>query len=90
VLIDIPRRDIDSGGDVFVSDDSGSLRPLSGLSDPVRAINANYERLTKRVRFFVNPRVARVVGDRRIAERESLQRLIKDALDAARGRSEVQ
>jgi len=90
VLIDIPRRDMDSGGEVFVSDDFGSLKSLSTLSDPVHAVNANYERLTKRIRYFVSPRVAAVVEDRRKEQRKQLQGIIKDALDATRRRSEVQ
>jgi hypothetical protein len=89
-LIDIPRREMDSGGDVYVADAFGSLVSLSKLSDPVHSVNANYDRLTKRIRCFVSPRVAMVIGDRRKQQRKQLQVVMKSALDATRGRSQVQ
>ena len=70
------------------------LRPREppGLPVPSAAqrILFGKERLTKRVRYFVCPRVALIAGDRRKEQRKELQKLIKDALDATRRRSEVQ
>jgi hypothetical protein len=82
---------MDSGGNVFVMTAGGAVVPLATLSDPVRAINTNYERLTKRVRFFVSPRIATQLGNIRHEEkRKVLQSLIKAALEKAKHTSEVQ
>ncbi len=91
VLVDIPRREMDSGGPVYLVTPSGKLSPLVNLSDPVRQITANYEQLTKRVRIFVNPRLARFFGKaRRIQIREQLKVMLNEALNKARGKSQVQ
>jgi len=53
VLLDVPRRPMDSGGAVFVNLPNTGIVPLVDLSEPIRMINANYERLAKRARVFL-------------------------------------
>jgi hypothetical protein len=58
ILIDIPRRRLDAGGEVYIAGDDGKARLLSDLSDPVRAISRHYQHLTKSIRVFASPRIA--------------------------------
>lgn len=90
VLFDVPRREMDSGGTVYVETAGRDLEPLSSISDPVRAINANYERLTKRARIFVAPRIAENLGaEWRLRHRKEIQTLVLEALDVAEIGSQV-
>jgi HD superfamily phosphohydrolase len=58
ILIDIPRRRLDAGGEVYIAGDDGKAKLLSDLSDPVRAISRHYQHLTKSIRVFASPRIA--------------------------------
>jgi len=59
VLIDIPGRRMDSGGDVFVVLGSGAVENLNNVSEPIRNINENYKHLAKRARLFASPRLVK-------------------------------
>ena len=73
VLVDIPRRSpADSTGTAYVRFEDGSVRAIEEVSAPVNAIAQNYEQLTKRVRFFVSPRVSAVITKARRRESEKL------------------
>jgi hypothetical protein len=50
VLLDVPRRPMDSGGTVLVSLPGSGNVPLVEVSEPIRAINTKYDRLAKRAR----------------------------------------
>lgn len=90
ILIDVPRREMDIGGAIYISLPAGHLIPLATLSEPVRTISVNYDKLTTRVRFFVSPRIATSLQDQgRQKDRGAIQALIKDAIVEARGKSEV-
>jgi uncharacterized protein len=83
VLVDIPRREMDSGGKVYIAVSGSSVaRSLDEISKPVAAISSNYELLTKRIRFFVSPRIAEYLGkDWRERERNTLYKMISDEVD---------
>ena len=91
VLVDIPRREMDTGGNVYLSGfGRDHLTSLSNFSDPVRSISLNYEKLTKRVRFFISPEVGAALGTRqRESRRMDLQKLISGALTKTLERSQV-
>lgn len=90
VIVDIPRREMDTGGSVFVVSPSKRIDTLVNVSDPVRAIGANYERLVKRVRFFVSPRVYAVLGStRRLTEREAIQKMLTESVKTAKEHRQV-
>ena len=90
VLLDIPRREIDSGGEVYLLYHSDNLVPLSRVSEPVKSINTNYDALAKRVRVFISPRIAGTL-DRAWPSRRriELQAAIIDALDKSLGITEM-
>lgn len=91
ILLDVPKRDIDSGGSVYISPVIGEAFLLINVSNPIRSINDNYERLTKRARIFVSPRIANIMGKRfRFVQRNDLEKLIKTCLNKTFGASEVQ
>lgn len=94
VLVDVPRRNMDSGGAVYVVAGGDVTVQLGDISEPVRSISKNYERLTKRIRLFVSPRVAdsltKKFGERfREDKRAELRSLISDALREVAGGSQV-
>jgi hypothetical protein len=89
VLVDVPRREMDSGGQVFLVGGGGNLVPLVELSDPVRAIAANYDKLTKRARIFLSPGVANLDREWRTRRRKELQKVILEALDISQAESQV-
>lgn len=90
ILIDIPRREMDSGGAVYVASEN-RLVPLTDLSDPIRSITTNYERLTKRVRIFFSPRLADIFGAGfRTEKRDRLKQALKVALAKTLAKSQVQ
>jgi uncharacterized protein len=90
ILVDIPRREMDTGGAVYLDLPGAPAKPLNSLSDPIRAIDANYEQLAKRIRVFVSPRLGKSVGSvRRVEERKAVQTIVKNAMDETAGRSQV-
>lgn len=91
LLVDIPRREMDGGGAVYVSTSDGQLSPLANLSEPIRSISSNYELLAKRVRIFLSPRLAGMLhGSWRANDRVTLQGLIQTALNKSREKSQIQ
>ncbi|HEV3302353.1 MAG TPA: protein kinase [Planctomycetaceae bacterium] len=90
ILIDLPRRDMDSGGPVYLVRSDGKAAQLSELSEPVRSINSSYERLTKRIRIFISPRLASVINkDARKERRKEIQTLLVETLKV-RGKGSTQ
>jgi HD superfamily phosphohydrolase/serine/threonine protein kinase len=77
VLIDVPRRDgLNHPGEAYVVVGK-NVKRLEELSEPIRHLKTNYQRLTERVRFFVSPAVAGAVGDRSgDAARDEIRRLL--------------
>ena len=91
VLVDIPRRSMDSGGSVYIDADRQTLTPITDLSDPIRAISKNYESLTKRMRIFVTPRVAsQMPREWRTTHRPALQQAMADALEYVHVDTQIQ
>lgn len=89
VLVDVPKREMDSGGQVFLSSVGEELVPLVDLSEPVRSISINYDKLTKRARVFLSPQVALLDREWRAQNRKELQSVILQALDVSQVESEV-
>jgi hypothetical protein len=91
VLVDTPRRKVDSGGAVWIVGPDKTPELLSSASDPLRAIQKDYELLIKRARIFISPRVATMIGRaRRDDERDDIQGLIRSAIDSVKARSQIQ
>lgn len=58
VLLDIPARQInDYGGPTYVTVDNRTV-PLEQASDAALGLGTDYDRLAKRIRVFVSPRIA--------------------------------
>ena len=74
VLIDIPGRRMDSGGEVYVVLGNGTVETLARVSEPIRHVNDNYLHLAKRARLFVSPRLAAALTDRFGGEFRSARR----------------
>lgn len=91
VLLDIPRREMDSGGAVYMVDSMSRTLRLSDVSAPARSIDTNYEQLAKRIRFFISPRVAQFIEKRSRHEKRSvIQAFLREAVKAVKKeRSEV-
>lgn len=81
VLIDIPRREMDTGGIAYIdSSGIGGVRPLHEISKPVEAISSNYQQLTKRIRIFINPKLAETISkERRQTDRTVIREMILNA-----------
>jgi hypothetical protein len=85
------RREMDTGGKVYISVPGLSgARALDEVSAPVKAVAANYDLLTKRIRFFTSPRIAMVFPrERREGERSAIYKLISGALEETSKPSQV-
>jgi HD superfamily phosphohydrolase len=82
ILIDMPRRKLDSGGNIFINNYEGEVQPLESISAPVRTIKENYEKLAKKSRIFCSPKLVNDLfsnyDDKKI--QEVLQDIIKNAI----------
>lgn len=81
VLLDIPGRRLDISGDIFIETENGSVVPIQNIQGPVQRIVTEFERLAKRLRVFVHPRIAHLIGkETLIARRDELLALLEDSL----------
>jgi HD superfamily phosphohydrolase len=85
VLIDIPWRRMDYGGDTLIVSDEGP-QMLDEISPSIRALQENFDQLAKRVRIYVHPRLAEQAGideawrrDHAGAVRSMLERAVNHA-----------
>ncbi|MBS1726913.1 MAG: protein kinase [Armatimonadetes bacterium] len=62
ILLDVPRRENDFGGKAYIRVDRGEAVEVEYLSETIRHLQEGYELLSKRVRFFVSPRVGKALG----------------------------
>lgn len=89
VLVDVPRRDLDLGGAVYVETD-GKVESLTQVSKPVEFLAANYTELSQRARVFVAPWIrAELRTLPRPLAREQVRQLLIDSLKTSSGPSEV-
>jgi serine/threonine protein kinase len=78
VLIDVPGRDLNTPGQAYIVSDAAETIAVQELSPPIRWLSTNYDQLAKRIRFFISPRAAALVGDTRgPAERKELRLALK-------------
>lgn len=89
VLVDLPRRPLDRGGVAYVVRPSREVKELADISDAVKALNASFDRLTKRVRVFVSPWVADILSGRRTTDRDEIHHRLREAATDATSRDEV-
>lgn len=82
VLVDIPRRDMNSPGEAYIVSTTG-VKPLEDISDPIKWLKSNYDQLTKRVRFFVSPRVSIAIEGHRESGRKAIQQILKQSAKEA-------
>lgn len=83
LLIDVPRRKLDEGGDSYVLRPDGTAMPLSEASSIVSHIAEDYEKLAKRVRVFISPRFASKLPTRfRVDLRYRLQAVVAQAVES--------
>jgi HD superfamily phosphohydrolase len=62
LLIDIPHRRLDTAGDIYIALDSGTVKAVEELQGPILRTVTEFEKLTKRIRVFVDPKISRVLG----------------------------
>jgi HD superfamily phosphohydrolase len=55
VLLDIPRRELDTSGDIYIRRESGSAESLYTVEGPVKNVLTKFDELAKRVRIFIKP-----------------------------------
>ena len=85
-LLDIPGRRLDISGDIFIETENGSVVPIQNIPGPVQRIFTEFERLAKRLRVFVHPRIAHLIGkETLIARRDELLALLEDSLPKGAG-----
>jgi HD superfamily phosphohydrolase len=90
VLVDVPRREMDSGGAVYIATERKGLVPLQQMSEPIHAISRNYDALTKRVRVFLAPRVAHTLSRGwKTTYRGMIQSAMQEALESVDLNSQV-
>ncbi len=94
VLIDVPRRRLDSGGEVYIRERGTRLRALSDESEPIRAVIRNYDKLTQTIRCYISPRIAAQLKERfgehfREEQREKFRTIIDEALREKAGAGQV-
>jgi HD superfamily phosphohydrolase len=83
VLIDIPRRPLDSGGSVYVSAQRHAPLLLNEISEPVRSVIRNYDRMAKSIRVYVSPRLATLLpagSEADVAGQEKWRAVIESAV----------
>jgi len=79
VLVDLPRRKLDTGGDAYIVTDAGPIA-VRDASSVIGHIQEDYDRMAKRVRVFVSPRVAALTEDLRRAKRGAIGDIVKAAV----------
>jgi len=89
VLVDVPKRDLDSGGAVYVESD-GKIEPIARLSKPVEFVNAHYTELSQRTRIFISPWLRNSIDAATLNwSREDIRRLLSQAIGSSSGPQEV-
>ncbi|WP_445149473.1 protein kinase domain-containing protein [Baekduia sp. Peel2402] len=89
VLVDIPRRDLDLGGSVYIETD-GKVEALTALSKPVEFLSNNYTELSQRARIFVAPWLRAALRDTGLmSSREAVRGIVSEALRSSGGPDEV-
>lgn len=81
VLFDIPGRRLDTAGDIYIALDTGGYRRIADIPGPVQRVVTDFERLAKRMRVFLHPRLTSLLDKRmRLARRGDILRLLEDSL----------
>lgn len=78
VLVDIPDRELDIGGRVFIMD--RKPREILEISGVAKDLSENYRRLSRQARVFVEPSLALAMRDR-VGDDERLARRISEMLE---------
>lgn len=89
VLVDVPKRDLDSGGPVYVESD-GHVELITRLSKPVEFVNSHYTELSQRTRIFIAPWLRqRLDATGTDWSRDDIRKLLSEALGSSSGPREV-
>ena len=59
VLLDIPLRTMNLGGDIFIRRLDGKIVDVTQVSSPLKALKEKFNQMSKVLRVFVSPRVKR-------------------------------
>jgi uncharacterized protein len=94
VLLDVPRRDLDSGGAVYLRGDDAGPELMNELSPVLSQLSGNYQRLAKAARIFVSPKIHEALRDRfgdayRNTEESRWNDLLRKAQTEVKAESEV-
>ena len=89
VLVDVPKRDLDLGGAVYMESD-GAIEPITRLSKPVEFVNSHYIELSQRTRVFVAPWLRELLDQAKPEwDRSEIRKLLADAIESSSGPGEV-
>lgn len=90
VLLDLPGRKIDSGGEIWIRLASGECKQLHEVSPPVQAMDRKFNELTKKVRIFIrNTMAAKMPKRDRQRLRSTIQGIVEAALKDARASTQL-
>jgi len=80
VLFDIPRRELNISGSIYMAMDDGEVRGISEISAPVAQVTGDFVKLAHRIRVYVHPRIAQAIGDRAlVTDRPNLLKMVEKA-----------
>ncbi len=86
ILFDIPGRRLDTAGPIYIELANGEVRPIEDVHGPIQRLVGDFERLAKRARVFVHPRILRIVGTPALAARRAdLMKLVRESLPPSAG-----
>jgi HD superfamily phosphohydrolase len=89
VLVDVPKRDLDLGGAVYVESE-GKIKSITRLSKPVEFVNSHYTELSQRTRIFIAPWLRESLDSLNLRwERDDIRKLLSTAIGSSSGPREV-
>ena len=83
VILDVPLRNIDLGGAIYVRESDGSIRSIDQVSATVRELALGFGRMSKALRVYVAPEVRDAIPAEAWTEPSVVARLTNAVLGKA-------
>lgn len=83
ILFDIPARRLDTSGSIYISMETGEVKAIEDIPGPIQRVLTDFERLAKRMRVFVHPRVGQEIHPSALlSNRLDILKLIEGSIPA--------
>jgi HD superfamily phosphohydrolase len=81
LLLDIPGRRLDTAGPIFIELDNGEVKPIALIDGPIKRLISDFEKLTKNMRVFINPKIINKIDKfKLISKRSEIMALFEKAM----------